>query len=1109
MAEGLAYLHKRRIVHADVKPQNLLLQRPGDAIPQPPARSAEEAKRGGASTASDSAAAAARADAEGEPIVKIIDFGLASVVKKKHLVKGQDGTPEYMAPEVVHGKYSFHSDMWSFGVVLFTMLFGFSPFWTHSVYETYHLIVDHGFRPDKPTDGYGNSFPSYISCSAAARDLIVKLLQQDPVKRLTAEEALEHPWLQGLAADSVPLVAPVLTSLGHTHDRTRLQRLVLDMLLETVSDEDIENWKRSLAYVSKSSDGKVTLRGLRGLAVSDETAARSAGARAKDEQEALEGRRQALAKMSLTSPLVRSDSSPQGDSRVIDVASPGQDARRSAGAARGASGAAGAGAGRTTNGAISDSSGPLAPSALVRTRSNTSSATGATQLSSMSGRSSLGSAGAAAGQGAGGTSGGMATMNLKDLLVAAIEHKLLQKEERLWTLFDKLDADGNGVLTAGELMKALHIPAREARQIIEQADSNGDGAIDLDEFVAHFMQLDDNCGPVQRGRECGHGEADNSDGRPSRDSSGAEGKHKHGARAAAAAAAAATSASAGVHHGHHHAHHTIPAGGRPAETAAAGAAGAPAEGVSLTGVVPTSGPEATSPNPLFPMPQAPAASGSAPLGLPEIARAPSVHELTLNVGHGAAAANVAGAVAAVGPAAAVEAGAAGSGTFLHVGPAPHERESKLAAAAARDAATDFGEAGSTSEDDDVAGGDVGLRHSAALAGFFPLSAADTANVAPFQAEHARALMWSKGMFESVVDAVNKKHSAMDDTAAAPAGANAAAALRSSALGGAAGLVAAPSGGAGGAGGGNKHSRTQLSGADADGSVRDEPSAIAMVPHAHGHAGRNTYGHAAGAPGVGKAGAEAPSPWRDGVSRSSGRVSAVLRGTHVLTDDVVAFPTRDLIRDDVDDDEAVGARAGPGFGGLAMPPGAPDAPFVGPDGGASGAMAFPVDREALRAMLVAQRFTSPRLAARTVGGRPAGSGALSPMGEEDGDEDEGAAAEGAAAAAGGAEAGKGGAAKREPRAAKGRAPGTGKRGPRVRAEVSRGSSGLDLGKAEGEGGDAADGGAGVGDHSDDFVYDDMDNDGQSSPTGDAPHRGVNADLRASWAAMDTPLGDEGG
>ena len=96
---------------------------------------------------------------------------------------------------------------------------------------------------DSPTPGYDNAFPSYIHLSAGAKDIISRLLQRDPVRRLSATEALEHPWLTGSSAPAVPITSPVLDSLRQAHDHTQLQKLVLNMLIESLTESDIEDWK--------------------------------------------------------------------------------------------------------------------------------------------------------------------------------------------------------------------------------------------------------------------------------------------------------------------------------------------------------------------------------------------------------------------------------------------------------------------------------------------------------------------------------------------------------------------------------------------------------------------------------------------------------------------------------------------------------------------------------------------------------------------------------------------------------------------------------------------------------------------------------------------------
>ncbi len=78
-------------------------------------------------------------------------------------------------------------------------------------------------------------------------------------------------------------------------------------------------------------------------------------------------------------------------------------------------------------------------------------------------------------------------VNLRELLIQTVEMKLLAKEERVWSAFDAIDADGDGAIGAEELAKALNIPKAAAERIIRECDEDGDGLLDLDEFVEQFL----------------------------------------------------------------------------------------------------------------------------------------------------------------------------------------------------------------------------------------------------------------------------------------------------------------------------------------------------------------------------------------------------------------------------------------------------------------------------------------------------------------------------------------------------------------------------------------------------------------------------------------------
>jgi len=151
--EALSYLHDQSIVHGDLKPENILF----------------------ATKSEDS-------------IIKIIDFGVASFCKDIER-RPPRGTPNYIAPETLRkSEYSTQSDMWSVGVILYIMLCGFPPFYNKNVAALCKLVKRAQY--DMPS-------PFWDGISKNAKDLVRKLLQRDPKKRLTAKMTLKHPWLNG------------------------------------------------------------------------------------------------------------------------------------------------------------------------------------------------------------------------------------------------------------------------------------------------------------------------------------------------------------------------------------------------------------------------------------------------------------------------------------------------------------------------------------------------------------------------------------------------------------------------------------------------------------------------------------------------------------------------------------------------------------------------------------------------------------------------------------------------------------------------------------------------------------------------------------------------
>eukprot|EP00271_Cylindrocystis_brebissonii_P012389 TRINITY_DN3084_c0_g1_i1.p1 TRINITY_DN3084_c0_g1~~TRINITY_DN3084_c0_g1_i1.p1 ORF type:complete len:503 (+),score=62.26 TRINITY_DN3084_c0_g1_i1:207-1715(+) len=123
-------------------------------------------------------------------LVKLIDFGMAANVREKGFVTGRVGSPHYMAPEVIGGKhYATSADMWSCGIILYCMLAGYFPFNGRNTVQLSSAIMRGELKFRK----------GWESVSPAAKNLVAQLVKVDPKERLSATEALDHPWLQSLA----------------------------------------------------------------------------------------------------------------------------------------------------------------------------------------------------------------------------------------------------------------------------------------------------------------------------------------------------------------------------------------------------------------------------------------------------------------------------------------------------------------------------------------------------------------------------------------------------------------------------------------------------------------------------------------------------------------------------------------------------------------------------------------------------------------------------------------------------------------------------------------------------------------------------------------------
>uniref|UniRef100_A0AAY4AZ78 calcium/calmodulin-dependent protein kinase n=1 Tax=Denticeps clupeoides TaxID=299321 RepID=A0AAY4AZ78_9TELE len=151
--DSVCHIHQHDIVHRDLKPENLLL----------------------ASKCKNAA-------------VKLADFGLAIEVQgDQQAWFGFAGTPGYLSPEVLRKEaYGKPVDIWACGVILYILLVGYPPFWDEDQHKLYQQIK---------AGAYDFPSPEWDTVTPEAKNLINQMLTINPAKRITAQEALKHPWV--------------------------------------------------------------------------------------------------------------------------------------------------------------------------------------------------------------------------------------------------------------------------------------------------------------------------------------------------------------------------------------------------------------------------------------------------------------------------------------------------------------------------------------------------------------------------------------------------------------------------------------------------------------------------------------------------------------------------------------------------------------------------------------------------------------------------------------------------------------------------------------------------------------------------------------------------
>ena len=205
---SLEYLHTHGIVYRDIKPENILIDEDG--------------------------------------YLRLVDFGMAKVLQGDEKATSFCGTPEYLAPEIITGEgHNKSADWWSYGILMYEMLFGIPPFFCDNQEKMYQLITRADLR-----------FPKKINASDDAKDLLEKLLIKDQDQRLGSKsgfnEIRQHPFFKGFDFDALEqrkIPAPFKPELKDSMDISNFDE---EFTSEEVVTSEIP--EKNLEFINKNQD---------------------------------------------------------------------------------------------------------------------------------------------------------------------------------------------------------------------------------------------------------------------------------------------------------------------------------------------------------------------------------------------------------------------------------------------------------------------------------------------------------------------------------------------------------------------------------------------------------------------------------------------------------------------------------------------------------------------------------------------------------------------------------------------------------------------------------------------------------------------------------------
>ncbi|XP_042004878.1 CDPK-related protein kinase-like isoform X2 [Salvia splendens] len=211
----VAFCHLQGVIHRDIKPENFLFS------------SKEEDSQ-----------------------IKAIDFGLSDVIRPDQQLNEIVGSAYYVAPEVLRRSYGTEADIWSIGVIAYILLCGSRPFWARTESGIFRAVL-------KASPGFNDD--PWPSSSSESKDFVRCLLCKDPGRRISAAQALCHPWLRDHEKVKLQLDVHVFRPMRAYMRSSPLRRAALRALSKVLRADELYYLEKQFGLLSPDANAGITL----------------------------------------------------------------------------------------------------------------------------------------------------------------------------------------------------------------------------------------------------------------------------------------------------------------------------------------------------------------------------------------------------------------------------------------------------------------------------------------------------------------------------------------------------------------------------------------------------------------------------------------------------------------------------------------------------------------------------------------------------------------------------------------------------------------------------------------------------------------------------------